>query len=338
MFASNRVATAALAAAMLLAPGAALADCKLLQMAEFHLDPHYGAPVMDGAINGHPIKILIDTGSSFSAVHSGAVQALHLNSYDTGERAYGIGGQAEVYKAHIDELKIGDFAKKNMDLLVTGDPRQAWDISLLLGADFLAQVDVEFDLPDHAVRLFRHVGCQPPQLVYWGAAYSQAKLLPWERDSPKLQAMAEVNGRPVLAELDSGFSITTIDATVASAAGGKPTGGAPDELRGVGPAAQTATAARFDSFALGDEKISNATLDTTRLRSDFEYMETGSLTPRRLDSSPSLFIGDDFFRAHRIYFDTADRLIMFSYAGGPVFQRRSAPPPPSSTPGAPPNR
>jgi predicted aspartyl protease len=335
MFAfKNKVAAGVIAVASLLGPGAALADCKLLQMAEFHTDPHARRPVIDGEINGHPIKILIDSGAAFSAISGGAVGALGLPNYDTGERAYGIGGQSEIYKTHINELKIGDFTKKGMDLLVTGDPNQKWGVDMILGSDFLAQVSVEFDLAHDAVRLFRHMGCQPPQLVYWGAAYSQVGLLTWSRDAPKLQAEAQVNGHQVLAEFDSGASFSLIDANAASASGAKPAGLAETSMRGVGAAPQAASAARFDSFALGDEKISHVTMETTRLKEDFAYNETGDITPKHLESSPSMLIGADFFRAHRIFFDTQDHLILFSYAGGPVFETPPAatPTPPAAAP------
>ena len=328
MFAlENKVAAAVVAAASVLAPGAALSDCKLLQMAEFKLDPAYRSPVTDGEINGQPIKVLFDTGAAISLVDRAAAIRLKLPLFDTGGRVVGIGGESEVASARIASLKIGEFAKSNMELAVAGDPRATDDPALTLGSDFLAQVDIEFDMAHGALRLFRHVGCQPPQLVYWGAAYSQATLLQWSRDAPKLQAEAQVNGRQVLAELDSGASFSIMDVNAASAAGAKPAGLKDSVARGVGAAPQTISAVRLDSFSLGDETVSHVTVETTRLKEDFTYTEIGSITPRHYDSTPSMLVGDDFFRAHRIFFDTQDHLILFSYAGGPVFET-----PPDATP------
>jgi hypothetical protein len=100
-------------------------------------------------------------------------------------------------------------------------------------------------------------------------------------------------------------------------------------VRGLGAAPEPVRVVRFDSFALGDEKISNIKLESTSLKASFNYSETGSILPRRLDSSPSMLIGADFFRSHRLYFDTQDHLILFSYAGGPVFVTPPPTPPPA---------
>jgi hypothetical protein len=304
--------------------GSAHADCKLLQLAEFHLDPNFRTPTIDGAMNGHPVKIAFDTGASFSMVTRHDAERLGLTMARLpGVRAYGVGGDTEMYVADIKELRVDKFVKSRMRLEVAGDADVASDVAVVLGDDFFAQADVELDLANHVVRLFEPKDCAPEQLIYWGAAYSQMRLMPWERDSPKAQVQIEVNGHRILAALDTGASVSVIDTTVAAAAGvtRASAGAAPGaQIRGEGPHLEDSWIGRFDDVALGDEKVRNVRLQVVPFLRGFQATETGDLTPRRLDDTPQMFIGADFFSSHRVFLANHEHLVMFSYVGGPVFK------------------
>jgi predicted aspartyl protease len=322
MFRLDWVAGAALAAATVAAPPSASADCKLLLVAEFKLDPNSYAPIIDGSVNGHPVKVLIDSGASFSMVTAHDAKLLGLPTVEMqGARAYGIGGDTQLYRAHINQLKIGDLPEANMDLYVAGDSGAAWPTAIVLGEDFLSKADVEFDLPDHAIRLFEPKGCAAPQLVYWGAAYSQAPLLQWDPRSPAIQTNAYVNGKQILAELDSGAERSVVDAVTAEADGvaRPPKAAGTQAMHGMGPHEEQSWTGRFDTFAFGEEKISHVDVQVLHFSGGMTYTETGSNLPRRLENTPSMFVGDDFLHAHRVFIDNQDRLILFSYQGGPVF-------------------
>jgi gag-polyprotein putative aspartyl protease/Aspartyl protease len=312
----------AVMAAILAVPACASADCKLLLLAEFKLDPNSYAPVVDGSINGHPVKVLIDSGAGFSMVTAHEAQALGLPTVEMrGMRAYGIGGDTQLYRAHISQLKIGDLQRANMDLYVAGDTSASWPFAIVLGEDFLSKVDVEFDLPDKAIRLFEPKGCTAPQLIYWGAAYSQAPLLPWDPLLPAIQTNAYINGKRLLAELDSGAERSVVDAVAADADGVSrppPTAGA-QPMQGMGPRPEQTWTGRFDSFAFGEEKISHVDIRVLQFSGGMTYSDTGTNIPRRLENTPSMFVGDDFLHAHRVFIDNQDHLILFSYQGGPVF-------------------
>jgi hypothetical protein len=317
-----KFAAAALAGALLTSSAAAHADCKLLQVAEFKTDPKSYSPIVDGSINGHPVKVLIDSGATTSMVSRRDADRLGLPTIEMmGMRAYGIGGDSQVYRAHIDHLRIGDLDKGNLDLLVSGDPDKAWPTAVVLGDDVLSKVDVEFDLAHNAIRLFMPQGCAAPQLVYWGAAYSQAPLLDFDSNNPAIQTRALINGRQILAEFDSGAEVSLVDATAADAASvARPAQGATTgALQGLGPHPEQPWTGHFDSFAVGDEKISHLNIQVLAFTGGMTQTETGSHTPRPLDSTPSMFIGDDFLHAHRVFVDNQDHLILFSYQGGPVF-------------------
>lgn len=320
---TSRWASAAAFAALSLAATAARADCKMLELAEFHVDPNNRSPIVDGEVNGKPVKVLFDTGANFSMVprHEAERLGLILGTPVAGH-AYGIGGQSDLYVAQVKELKIGSLVKSGMQIEVAGDRYVASDVSLVLGDDFFSQVDTEFDLPENMVRLFEPKGCAPEELVYWGAAYSQARLLTWSRDSPNAQTEVLVNGKQVLAGLDTGAAASSIDAKAADAAGvHRPAPGAAPgaALQGFEAETEPSYIGRFDSFAIGDEKVNNVKLQVLDLTSGFKVTVPGSNLPRLIDDTPSMYIGADFFRAHRVYIDVRDHLILFSYSGGPVF-------------------
>jgi predicted aspartyl protease len=323
----RRAAACALACVALAAPTLALADCKLLQVAEFKTDPASYQPIVEGSVNAHPVKILIDSGAAFSGVVGGAADRLGLPTIEmVGMRAYGVGGDTQVYRAHIKRLKIGDLEKADLDLYVVGDSSETPPYSVVLGDDVLSKVDVEFDLAHNAIRLFQPKGCSPPQLLYWGAAYSQAQLLGVDANAPAMQARALVNGKQVLAELDSGAETSILDATAAAADGvAQPAPSTDDQsMHGVGPTTVRSWTGRLDSFALGDERIAHVSLQVVAFSGGMSVTDTGSHTPRRLESTPSMFIGDDFLHAHRVFVDNEDHLILFSYQGGPVFGGQSS--------------
>jgi predicted aspartyl protease len=316
MNAFHRVGMMAAACAALLVPGLTRADCQLLQIAEFKLDPNSYSPTVEGSINGHPVKVLIDTGDAFSMVTQQGVDRLGLPTIEMmGMRAHGVSGDTQVYRAHIDQLKIDAFAKANLDLLVALDDSRDWPIAITLGDDVLSKLDVEFDLAHNAVRLFQPKGCAPPQLVYWGAAYSQVELVAAAPNAPAILARAFINGKPILAELDSRAALTVVDATVAAAVGvARPVAAnAAESPNGANARREASWTGRFDTFALGDEKISNPNI---------EVLGFGAQT-----ETASMLIGDDFLRAHRVFVDNQDHLILFSYQGGPVFSAAEPAPP-----------
>jgi predicted aspartyl protease len=291
-------------------PVLASADCNLLQIAEFRLDPRRLTPVVDASINGHPVKALINSGSNFSMITAYESEKLGLSKVETvGWRAYDTGGSSKIYWTHVDLLKIGDLAKASVDVAIAGDRHQPSEVALVIGDDVLSKADVEFDLAHNEIRMFKPKHCTAPQLVYWGAPYSQATLLSWWRDDAAVQTNAYLNGKQVPAYVDSGAESSSVGSSAAEADGVKRAGADTRFTRiyELGPKPTNSWPGRFESFALGDEKIAPVTIPVVA----------------GLDQT-TMSIGDDFLRAHRVFIDNEDHLILFSYLGGPVFNTTTA--------------
>ncbi|HEY3797079.1 MAG TPA: retroviral-like aspartic protease family protein [Caulobacteraceae bacterium] len=295
------------------AAGAADADCQIAQVAEFHPDFTDGSPVIDGEINGQPARMVIDSGSDLSIVTMSAVGRLGLVATGLiGGQVYGVGGGTQLGVTTLKELKVGGQTEHNLTVAVGADPGGRLPYDMLLGEDMLSQFDVEFDFPDGAIRLMRTKDCQPAQLVYWNKPYAMAPL----REEMHTDVM--LNGHRVTAQIDSGASETTVGGVAAEAVGALPatTG---ETAVGVGPKEVTTKSATFATFALGQEQIQRARLTIQGFRHGMTYTETGTNLPKQIEGTPSMLLGDDFLRAHRVFVSNAAHTIVFSYVGGPVF-------------------
>ena len=86
-------ASAAIGLAMAGNAAAETPKCKLVRIAEWPVRVDHYRPVVDGAINGQKIGILIDTGAAMSLVGRSAATRLGLTRYETGDRVFGVGGE-----------------------------------------------------------------------------------------------------------------------------------------------------------------------------------------------------------------------------------------------------
>ncbi|MGQ7438322.1 hypothetical protein ACTGWA_11050, partial [Streptococcus suis] len=83
-----------------------------------------------------------------------------------GLRINGIGGSSDANVATVRHFGLAGVDIPNVEFDVSGS-----DIGQtgLLGQNVLGLADVEYDLPDGMVRLFRPKGCSKTALAYWTA-------------------------------------------------------------------------------------------------------------------------------------------------------------------------
>ena len=294
-------------------------ECKLARIEEWPVRLERGVPIIDGEINGQKIAILLDTGTSRSFLTRTAANKLGLTRYEAGG-VMDPRGTGTLETTRIDELKIGPASRKNWNLPVVGAMDFGSQVSLVLGVDLFSQVDVEFDLPGSAVRLFQTRGnCESVTLAYW--AKGGATQVALDRD-PSILFRVSVNGRAMRAGLDSGAEFSALDAPVAQELG--VTGATPGVVLagcsiGVGRKAVDYRAARFDSFVIGDEKIATPTLRFADLFGREAGTETGTRLEREATGLPHMLLGADFLRAHRVFVSRSQGRMYFTYSGGTVF-------------------
>ena len=305
--------------------GAAAANtCKLAKVAEWPVRLKQGKVIVDGAINGHKIGIMLDTGAERSLVLRSSAVRLGLTLQEVkGIRFFGVGGETAVFAARVEEFKVGETVRKDWLVITAGERDLGADIDFVLGEDFFSQVEVEFDLAHNAVRLFVPRDCGSSPLAYW--ATDGASGVEFENSAAaryKIILTVKVNGQPVEALLDSGAGISVLNKSDAARAGITPESPgvvAVGSGGGLGSKTVGFWSSPFASVAIGDEAIKDTTILFADLWKDATVTETGSHMPTKMPGMPGMLLGVDFLRSHRVLISHSQHRMYFTYAGGPVF-------------------
>ena len=304
-FAARRVSLALACAALLGAfSSLAAAECKLLKVGAWTVNPKDGVLVVDGAVNGTKVGVALDTGAAATWISGSQADRLQLVRREP--TLYALPSRAELpmYTTSIDELRVGDSTTRNWATLIVSTPDKQ-DYAVVLGYDFFRQVDVEFDLAHDLVRLFQPRDCGAASLAYW--APRDALQVALEKDDlrPAMLVTVKLNGKPALAALSSGFRQSILSDSL---------------VRQLGLARQAsgqeATIA-LETFAIGDERVRNPVLNAGNL----EANDASTYGTARIRTAPrDMFLGLDFLRAHRVLVSHSQGRIYFTYTGGRVFE------------------
>lgn len=308
---------------------AAASNCKMVQIADWPVRFERNRLIVDGAINGQPIGVMLDTGAATSMILRSAAVRLGLGLKEIGGyRIFGIGGETHVEMAFVNEFRVGQAARKGWQVLVGGEHDFGGDSAFILGEDFFHLADVEFDLAHNAVRLYRSQDCDGVALAYWephGAGETEIEAV--ADVDPQVILTVQINGQPVRAMLDSGAGTSMLTKSAAARLGVTPeTAGVVAQASGLGlgPKAVDSWIGPFESFAIGNEIIRDTTIRFADLWKDTTYTD-GSHVPKHVEGQQPMLLGADFLRAHRVLVAHSQRKIYFTYVGGPVFQSSQAP-------------
>jgi tetratricopeptide (TPR) repeat protein/predicted aspartyl protease len=225
----------------------------------------------------------------------------------------GIGGSAVAEVTRIKDLGILDTDLHNIDFVVGGsDAGQAW-----LGANLLDFADLEINLAQGKVTLFKPEHCRKSALAYWvkgGGTYNVADLHPSVSLNDRRSFVdVTINGKTVRALLDSGAPATVLDRRGAERVGidlhgaGVKAGG---PVRGIGAKTYRSWIVPIDTFSVGTETIRHSEM----------LVMDGNLG----DGSTDMILGVDFMLAHHMYIANSQRKLYFTYNGGRVFSLDNA--------------
>lgn len=324
--AARRAATRVVLALLILCGAAApaVAKCQLLQEAELHVVMDGNRPLVRTTINGHDGLLVVDTGSGFSTLWRSAADAMGLQPHSvSGLHVYGVGGEAAVSEVSIGRLTIDRFQVSAPEMLVLATPPgDRPDVVGAIGADFLSQWDVEFDFAHNAIRLFTPKDCKGDEILYWGGAYAEAPLLPSVGFSRRFAVQAFLGRVRTEATIDSGAFLSVATLETARQAGLAPSSQGVVKIgqgRGVGPHRAEIWTAVFPTFRLGEETIDNAHIQIADLFQYARREEVGTHIDRTIDDLPSMLLGADFLRSHRVMISNSQHMLYVSYIGGEPF-------------------
>ena len=300
--------------------------CQLQTVGEMDVSVDGAGITTQAQIDGKPVRMIIDTGAFGTLLFEGEARKLGLVLRRTGAIAYGVGGASDIYSVRVKAFRLGSLSERDADLVVTG--QAIGGVQGVVGAKFLLQADLEFDLPHGKIRFFKPHDCAGDQVVYWGEAYAVAPMIPTPYDQIVVQV--RVNGVAIVAQMDTGASSTLLTTGAAAKTGVRP--GSPGFVsggptHGLGRAPTPVYLGRFASFNFGEETIKNAELGVADLFGADKTTQLGTRVPAPVSDQPQMLLGADFFRSHRVFIAREQRRVYATYEGGPVF--RVAPPPKS---------
>ena len=305
--------------------GAATPKCSLARLDEWTLKSGHRHPVVEGSLNGHPIGILLDTGSMRSLILSSAARRLDLPLRPARNyRMFGIGGESPVEVARVESFSIGSSVLNGLQLFVSGTQELGQGVDVILGEDFFRSVDVEFDLAHNAVRLFQAKNCDGVSLAYWTTEITgEVAIDAINGSQPQIVVPVKINGRPLEAVLDSGAAASILTKREAAAAGLTPDSPgvvSAGQMTGLGARSVDIWIGPIASFTIGNQTIRDTAMLFGSMFQDATYTETGSHVPRPVEGTAEMFLGVDFLRSHRVLVAHSQRKLYFSYLGGPVFK------------------
>jgi tetratricopeptide (TPR) repeat protein len=228
-----------------------------------------------------------------------------------GFRLGGVGGTTNAQQARVKEFGILDSTLKNIDFLVGGT-----DVGNgLIGANLLDLLDLDIDLAQGKVTLFKSQHCEKASLAYWtkDGAYNVVDTEPSIRDSDRRTFLSVmVNGKKLHALLDSGAAATVLSRDGAERAGIDLSG--PNVKRGpshfgIGRKLVNTWTVPVDSFSVGTEMIQHSQMQVL----------DGSL-----GEDVDMLLGVDFILAHHMFIANSSKKIYFTYNGGRLFTYAAA--------------
>jgi tetratricopeptide (TPR) repeat protein len=297
------------------AGGALAAGCTLAKLTELPVTMTGLRPVVSAKINGTDATFIADSGAFYSLITPNAAAQLGLRvqplSYEL--TLYGTGGSSRAMYTAVKRFTLANISLSNAEFAVGGSDVGAGTVGLI-GQNILRAGDVEYDLANGTIKLWRPKDCGKSELAYWAGdkPYSVIDIEWASFASPHTKGVAYVNGAKITVMFDTGAAQSVLKLRAAERAGITPDSNGVVQAgysHGLGRRGVQTWVAPFSSFKIGDEEVRN-----TRLRFGDISLDTADM-----------LIGADFFLSHRVYVASSQRKLYFTYNGGPVFNLNAVP-------------
>lgn len=184
------------------------ADCRLSPLAALEVEIlEHGRVILPVKINGRAAWIYLHMSSGVPTIYPTAVAELGLKPVPQNDLVMYIGDKAVTEKVVVESLLLGTANFANWDMYVQpGTPSGSTkyrDAPLIGGltSAFLTQVDMELNLAEKRVNLFRQTTCDKNKVVYWGGVVTAVDMI---RDETGLMSFPmEIDGKKVEATFNT---------------------------------------------------------------------------------------------------------------------------------------
>jgi predicted aspartyl protease len=220
-------------------------------------------PVMEAAVNGQAVRLLLDTGASTTLLRRSTAERLQLPpSLSRTPSIIGLGGRSQTPMVSVSSLQAGPLQFTGIQLATIADEAapglrpvayDGW-----LGVDLLGYGDVDLNLPQQEVTLYPASACQASKPL-WNSGYSILRGA--RHPSGKVMVEVIINDKPLQALLDSGATASAISAAAAKQLGFIPGSNTRRlTVTGFGSQVPQGHIHRFQSIRIGEETTQNPVL------------------------------------------------------------------------------
>jgi predicted aspartyl protease len=180
-----------------------------------------GVPLVTPLANGVPINLLLDTGAERTIVTPSAAQRTGAQrpGIEFNRQMRGIAGTMQMHEVELRRFTIGGVAIPWRRIAVgpvTPPSVFFGPLDGLLGTDVLSSFDVDIDLPHHRMVLYEKQSC-PGAMPDWTEPY--ADINTGRAGSGHLFFPVHLDGRAIVASVDTGAKMTTLSSKIALALG-----------------------------------------------------------------------------------------------------------------------
>lgn len=284
--------------------------CRIERRAEVPVQLVQNHPLVELAVNGVAAIFLLDTGAERTVFADTAVRELGLaRDQWVSSSVRGVGGVIEMTANAVPRsFAIGGLALRRrgvnpaLSFVVAPLPWHELGgraISGLLGADYLSTFDLDLDLSRGTLALYDTTDCAHASLP-WGPANVP---VPLQRPRPYvLLAPVAIDGRTLLAQLDTGASVSLVSRKGAARLGITPEmQRAGPSARGIGRQALPLHSRIFETARLGPAEYRHVTLAFGAPAGGFAF---------------DMLLGMDLLRGRRVFISYAtNRLLIATHDG-----------------------
>jgi predicted aspartyl protease len=260
-------------------------DCQLTEVARMPLDVRNHLLVVPVGIDGKRVSLLVDTGAERTTLSYAAAERLGLSHdarYTT--QSVGVGGASSTTDVKVDSFVLGETRFPITRLanvpLTLGPGLQA---DGLLGADILLAFDLDIDVPDHTLTLYKRRVC-PDLSPPWPSVEVPGVNIKKDR----LLVPIVLDGAEGTAILDTGAQGSLVGPDLARRLGLSPASMSSDQTisaRGVGPGVMKGWVHQFQLLRIGSIGIGSPRVPVL-----LENVGIGDM-----------LIGEDVLQGHRVW-------------------------------------
>ncbi len=297
-------------------PASAADSCRLQKIGTVAMrSTAEGRLLLDSAVNGEPVKLLLDTGAPRTLLDPGYVKSRNLPWKDDDRiKGYGLTGKSLSGFARVSTLDLGNlrFGTQAVAFGSVGDV--AGNPAGSVANDELEAYDIEIDPAAGRLNLFSSDHC-PGKVVYWANNYSRLPLHLTARYLSEVQVT--VDGQTLWARIDTGMAKSTMRLAVARRLFGiEPEAKATTQVSGVDGVKLDSFTHKFDAMSLGDITLRNTDMQVADIDVARDAFNTGTHLQRGVDQ-PDMYIGMSLLSKLHMFVSYSEPALYFTLANEP---------------------